>query len=113
MISEDVKELQTITEWNFNDIIKYAIFKILNVASEDVTKYVIAVENLESLLIDELEKDKEYAKNIQKRQAFLDEEYGFRDEVLEKKMMLMAQFKFRELIKRIKKKIPEDVVGAV
>ncbi len=97
-----IEELKSI---EFEDLIRYAILQALRSAIEDITKFSIAVENLESLMVDEL--PDEYFEKVNKKWQELDEMYGKKDETL--KIREFTIFKFRELIKLIKRKSPIEV----
>jgi hypothetical protein len=53
--------LASLKDLDFDDIIKYALIQAIRAELEDMVKFSLAVETLESLLIDEL--DEEYFKN--------------------------------------------------
>lgn len=107
----DVKTFLGLKDADFSDFVTFAVFQALRAQLEDVTKFALAVENIESLLIDKLEQDY-YAKVNAKIQE-LEEQYGNRDEDRIIKIKELATFKFRELIKYIKKGMPEEIEGVL
>lgn len=111
-MAEEIISLAGLKEADFYDFVKYAVFQVLKSQLEDVSKFVLAVENVESLLIDQL--DDEYFEKIKQKHKELINEYGTRTEEDRLKISSeLARFKFRELVKFIKKRIPEEVEGVL
>lgn len=109
-------ELKDIKEWSFTDFLNFAVMQSLKSASEDIVKYAISVDNIETLLIDDLENDKSnpnYFQKIKTKEKELEREYGTRDEFKAVRLKELSSFKFRELIKFIKKKTPQEVIGVL
>jgi hypothetical protein len=98
-------------ELDFDDILKYAILQVLKASHDDVMKYYIAVENLESLMIDNL--DENYFKKVEQIVAQINEKYGLKKETEPQRLREITILKFRELIKLIKKRIPVEVEGVL
>lgn len=100
-------------ELSIDNLIKYCMLQALRLQTEDVIKFSLAVENLESLLWDEIEKDTEYQDNIKKKKAEINKEHGSGED---KKILVMkeiSQYKFRLLVNKVKKKIPIDTIGVI
>lgn len=106
-------EMREIREWNFNDFLNFSIMQTLKSASEDIIKFSICVDNIEALLVDELEDNKKYNNVIKEKWDKLDEEYGEREQNKAIKLKEFASFKFKELLKIIKSKIPQEKIGVL
>jgi hypothetical protein len=111
MIEEIEISPTELKELDFDDILKFAILQVLKSSHEDVMKYYISVENLESLMIDILDED--YFKKIEQIVAQVNEKYGLKKETETQRLREITILKFRELIKRIKKRIPVEVEGVL
>jgi hypothetical protein len=109
MIEEIEISPMELKELDFDDILKYAILQVLKSSHEDVMKYYISVENLESLMIDILDED--YLKKIEQIFSQINEKYGLKKETEPQRLREITILKFRELIKRIKKRIPTEIEG--
>ena len=107
---EDIKFLG-IKKLSFSDFVKYAVFQALKAQVEGIEKFSLAVDNIESLVADELDDD--YYKEVDKKWEELEDEYGTKDEVKLKKLRKFSQFKFRKLVKYMKSKIPTDTEGVM
>jgi hypothetical protein len=110
MIEEEISPTE-LKELDFDDILKYAILQVLKSSHDDVMKYYIAVENLESLMIDNLDED--YFKRVEQIVAQINEKYGLKKETEPQRLREITILKFRELIKLIKKRIPVEVEGVL
>lgn len=108
---DELIPISSLKELDFYDIVKYAMIQTIKAELEDVVKYSLAVENLESLLIDEL--DEEYFKKIEQKAIELEEKYGTKKETEAIKLKEFSTFKFRELIKLMKRKISFEVEGVL
>lgn len=106
----EVKELQ---ELDFETILYFSILQALKSALEDVYKYYLAVENIESLLADELEYNQEYYKKVEEFEKEIIKRHGISEEKQSIRLLELARFKFRELMKIIKRKIPHNVIGEI
>lgn len=104
-------ELREIKEFSINDFINFSIIQSLKSASEDLQKFTICVSNIESLMCDELDDDTDYQNAIKAKEAELKTKMKLGEE--DKRDWLMAQFKFRLLIKKIKMKIPKEERGVL
>ncbi|MCS7231791.1 MAG: hypothetical protein RMJ67_06610 [Elusimicrobiota bacterium] len=123
---KDKTELELITqisEISIADIVKYALISCLR-SREDVGKFALSVRILESLIYDDLEKQYEALKNSNKEEESyfykvsayeekLKKELGTREEVRPLLIQELSIFKFRELIKFIKGKLPVEVVAEI
>jgi len=101
--------LASLKDLDFDDIIKYALIQAIRAELEDMVKFSLAVETLESLLIDEL--DEEYFKKTEQKLIELEQKYGSRRDVDSIKLKEYYTFKFRELIKLLKKSTLHEVEG--
>jgi hypothetical protein len=101
--------LASLKDVDFYDIVKYAVIQTVRASVEDVIKYSLAVETIESLLIDNL--DDGYFKNLEKKWKELEEKYGTKKENELMRIKEFSQFKFRELVKLMKKRIPTEIEG--
>lgn len=121
---DTIKQALDLKEISMEALVKYALLQALRLQTEDLQKFSLAVENIESLMIDEIEADYErckkngnveesYLGKIEKERKRLDETYGERPEFQLVKLKEFSQFKFRELMKLIKKKIPIEAVGVI
>jgi hypothetical protein len=103
--------LANLKEVDFYDIVKYAVIQVVRVSIEDVLKYSLAVETIESLLIDNL--DDGYFQRINEKWKELEEKYGTKKETELMRLKEFSQFKFRELVKLMKKRIPTEIEGVL
>lgn len=126
---EDVTSpLINFSDLTYEGIIKYAVMQTLRLQTEDTERFALSVENIESLVLDELEqkeiietvnrgKGKEphptYFEDLDKKLKDLETLYGRRDDKHLIKIRELAQFKFRLLMRHIKQKIPLDMVGII
>jgi hypothetical protein len=106
-----LRSFESLKELDFYDIVKYALIQTVRASVEDVIKYSLAVETIESLLIDVL--DDEYFKKLDEKWRELEMKYGTKKETELARMKEYALFKFRELIKVMKKRIPVEVEGVL
>jgi hypothetical protein len=111
--SGQAMEISEIKEWSFDDFLRYSILQALRAATEDIGKYAICTNNLEALMIDELENNIKYKENVSKYSDRLDKQYGDVKEYQFIKIGELAAFKFKEMIKIMKKKIPHETIGEV
>lgn len=103
-------------EVSYGDFVNFAIFQVLKAQLDaDVFKFPLAVENLESLLLDEVETFKgkssgdNYDSLVNKIKDGLESEAG-RDDKLAV-MKNLAKAKFRMLLRMVKKKLPVEEEG--
>lgn len=85
---------------------KLAAVQCLNSSTLDSTKYIICVDNLEAVLDAKL--DAEYLNEIEKRAT----EIGKQGEMFAQKEgpLILARFKFRQLMRLIDRKKPQNEV---
>ena len=106
-------EVSEIKEWTFDEFFKYAILQALRAATENETKYIICVGNIEALMDDELSENKEYQAAIEREEkqlkkdypAINDQEHTFVRE------FYLAKLKFRMIIRIFKNKMPKETTG--
>lgn len=121
---DTIKQILDLKEISMEALVKYALLQALKLQTEDLQKFSLAVENIESLLIDEIEEDYErckkenridesYIEKVKLKWEELEKEYGKREEFQAVKLKEFSQFKFRELMKLIKKRIPIEAVGVI
>lgn len=102
--------IEELKELSFEDFVKMAVTQVLTSALEDVVKYCLAVDNMECLLINE-ERDKELIEDFSKKWNELEEKYGKKDELSKQKEY--AVYRFKKLIRKMRKMTPIEVVGVV
>ncbi len=100
-----VKVASVIKDLDINDIIKFTILKIID--RYGTRDFVVYVSALESLMMDELDQD--YFNKIEEESRRLEEEIGTKD--MEMYSTAISEFKFIELLKRIKRSIPRMTIG--
>jgi hypothetical protein len=106
-------EISEIKDWSWDDLLKFAVLKSISASAVDLEKYSIMVDMIEAIASDETEKSNTYETNLQKKIAELDTTYGKREENQAKKLKELTTFKFRELLKLIRKKIPKEETGVL
>ena len=111
--STEMKDIEEIKEWGFDEFVRFSILQALRAATEDVIKYAVCVNNIEALMVDELEENQIYKTAITTLDKKHQKEYGIADENMQQRLGEMASFKFKELVKILKFKIPKEKVGNV
>lgn len=86
--------------------IEFAVRQCLAAQVQDYQKYILAVDNLEATMITRV--TPEYFEIVDGERERLKEERGIKRD--EENMLLLAKFKFRELLKMIDKRRPKDAV---
>jgi len=106
-------EISEIKDWSWDDLLKYAVLKSISASIVDLIKFSVSVDMVEAIAGEEVENNTEYGKALKEKEAELDKKYGLREEWKEIKLKELATFKFRELLKLIRKKIPKEETGVL
>lgn len=131
---DDLTDMSQLKNVTYEDFINYAVMSVLKSAPNDLLKYSATVDNLEALLVPQLEKEnvrilksrkgiKITTENADKYLTFEEkrvlhkkailEEFGKGEARAELRLKQLTSFKFRELLKFIKRKTPEETTGKV
>lgn len=117
-----------LSDLTFEGIVKYAVMQTLKLQTEDIERFALSVENIESLVLDELEIAEEvekkkrergkeptptYTEQVDAKVAQLNKDYGTVEENRLKRIRELAIYKFRLIMRHIKHKMPIDMVGVL
>lgn len=89
-------------------IVNFALFKTVNLSTEDANRFSMAVEMLENLMMSDQDKEGEYKQKLDEEEERLTKLYKKKNQ--ERITKELASFKIRLLMTKIKKQIPKKAV---
>jgi len=101
-----------LAKMSYRAFVNYTVFQVIR-NMPDLIKFATAVEALEALLQEDIEKDSNYLKDLQTFIQELNQKYGTNpvdenDKI--NKIRELTLWKFRRLVKILRSKIPEEVI---